>query len=918
MGLFDRQQKILFCLCSPHRILVKDGRHVLDVVTVDWQRAKQAMSIPSNCNYFELFVDGLEVGQARCEVARRCLDHNPRPEFCFTARTFVETENGPKRITDIQVGDVVRTHLGRLRRVTYKFKTPYPQRSPLVWVHSSNGDIRCTPNHPFFVVRPGKTEGEFIRANCLCPGDEMLYPDKPQTDSVYFGIRFNSVGINRDGKLGSVKNGRNLDSVIVTPDLARFLGLFLAEGCGGEAGVTFTFGNHETKLIQFIKRISESIFGRTPGIHSRWATIVRINIRSLGRLFRGWFGSNAREKRIPPFVFSWSLQNRLHFIKGFLEGDGSRIQRASTWAFRTASQQLANDVLKLSKSCQLHATYTTVKPGVAVLQRGSTIVSNWSYQGYFSRPSSEKMADLINARRHGDYLCIPITKVIRHSMTRHKNREDQYVYNLEVEEDNSYVAGGSAVHNCFFLDDDVIVPQDALVKLFFRARTLPQYDVYAGVYCLKRPGLPEPLIYGEHGQGPLWDWTVGDILTTEGQGVRSVHMGLSLVRISSFQKIIDAGLVHGDGTDPDDEPFFRTISETKRNGDGTCWRHEGTEDIYFCDKLMKAGGHILVDTSVLGAHQDKASGIKYGLPLDKGPAARAKWLPNADKSSADRNEVAVWVGCDCATVVPTRSISIDNQVWSDELTWSENGPVVYDKECQKCHGTGRVKSPPKLALDLGAGNTRREWPGYKTYTLDADPGSGADYIQDLRLLNIPDDHFDLVASSHAFEHIPRWEQEDVWRETFRVCRPGGKLEITVPNVEWAAAKIMEGDIDEHVMNVLYGSQEAAGIDRLLNLHYFGYTPDVGKALAEAAGFINVTTECYKQDASLGYHLIVRGEKPVKEVINGEQVNGRANSGTPDGVEHRPEGPGLCALHHGGGRAIPDCDSLDDISAALGR
>ena len=47
------------------------------------------------------------------------------------------------------------------------------------------------------------------------------------------------------------------------------------------------------------------------------------------------------------------------------------------------------------------------------------------------------------------------------------------------------------------------------------------------------------------------------------------------------------------------------------------------------------------------------------------------------------------------------------------------------------------------ALDIGAGNSRRVWEGYKTYTTDIRKDSNPDYVMDTRLLNFPNDEFDL-------------------------------------------------------------------------------------------------------------------------------------------------------------------------------
>jgi len=255
----------------------------------------------------------------------------------------------------------------------------------------------------------------------------------------------------------------------------------------------------------------------------------------------------------------------------------------------------------------------------------------------------------------------------------------------------------------------------------------------------------------------------------------------------------------------EERPLFRTIDEQIVDEAGLHTRR-GTEDLYFCRRAIEeAGARILVDTSVLAGHINNQTGEIFGLPRDSRPVLGARWLPS--------------------------------------------------------EGDG-APSDLKRALDLGAGTERRQWPGHETFTTDIRPDVGADYVMDSRALNLPDNHFDLVASSHHLEHIPRWEQEVVWREIFRVTKPGGSIEHVVPNCAWAAAKILDGQTDEHVMNVLYGAQEAHGYARELNLHYFGYTPEIARSLAETAGFIDVRIETYRDDPNLAYNLVIRGTKPA--------------------------------------------------------
>jgi hypothetical protein len=202
----------------------------------------------------------------------------------------------------------------------------------------------------------------------------------------------------------------------------------------------------------------------------------------------------------------------------------------------------------------------------------------------------------------------------------------------------------------FSLDYDVLPAYDALTKLVYRAKTFPDHDIFAGVYCSKGSP-PEPLIYVENGNGPHWDWTVGDLLT---EGVTGVHMGLTLIRMSLFDR-----MEYGQ-----DNPLFKTREkEVQKTEGGGIACVGGTEDLYFCDRaISEAGAKILVDTSVLAGHIHHGTGQIFGLLNDSPPIKRCPWM-----------------------------------------------------------GKGKVKRGLKKCLDVGAGDTKREWDGYRTYTLDIRP-----------------------------------------------------------------------------------------------------------------------------------------------------------------------------------------------------
>lgn len=98
-----------------------------------------------------------------------------------------------------------------------------------------------------------------------------------------------------------------------------------------------------------------------------------------------------------------------------------------------------------------------------------------------------------------------------------------------------------------------------------------------------------------------------------------------------------------------------------------------------------------------------------------------------------------------------------------------------------------VKRPLNLLLKKNQVNRRLEiGPGPDRITgfetLSAVWGMNVDYVSDAsKKLPFPSGVFDLVYASHVLEHIPWYKQEEVLMEWVRIIRPGGHLEIWVPN-----------------------------------------------------------------------------------------------------------------------------------------
>jgi SAM-dependent methyltransferase len=81
-------------------------------------------------------------------------------------------------------------------------------------------------------------------------------------------------------------------------------------------------------------------------------------------------------------------------------------------------------------------------------------------------------------------------------------------------------------------------------------------------------------------------------------------------------------------------------------------------------------------------------------------------------------------------------------------------------------------------LEIGAGGGRHA--GFET--LDITARRNVDYIADAsKRLPFKDDTFEVVYASHVLEHLPWYRLEQALQEWVRVLKPGGALEIWVPN-----------------------------------------------------------------------------------------------------------------------------------------
>lgn len=163
----------------------------------------------------------------------------------------------------------------------------------------------------------------------------------------------------------------------------------------------------------------------------------------------------------------------------------------------------------------------------------------------------------------------------------------------------------------------------------------------------------------------------------------------------------------------------------------------------------------------------------------------------------------------------------------------------------------------KRIVNLGAGASDKP----NELQVDLQSGPNVDFVCDIRRL--PDEwanSFDVAKAHHVLEHFDFAETEDVLTEWLRILKPGGHLEIAVPDLQAVAEEIANGRFDVLVQGNIYGDEghpfwnqeNYGGYDkdktRFLkhsndnNHHKSGFTARSLIDLLKRVGFVNIKAE----------------------------------------------------------------------------
>ena len=389
-------------------------------------------------------------------------------EGCFTKGTRVTSMGGVIPIERVKVRSQVLTHNCRYRHVKKVQRRQYSGNLyKISYFGDSTESFEATSEHPFLSCRKERLEytnvswkTSWTEAEKLKKGDYLAIPiDRSmvqQRQYVFLVEIYDPKAKKFIDKEYAIKSDANF---------FRLIGYYLSEGSTINGHyLSFTFNAKEREYIDDVKSLLKTYFGKEPLEQTEYNHGISIVLCSTlaVRIFAKYFGNHAGEKRLPYWVLHESLPKQSELVKGFWRGDGSYMKLYTdggikvNFRMNSISPSLARSIRDILLRLDIFASLNCWKKSgnrhdSYALTIGGTYLKKFASIIDFSQVSSclDAFRDdnltfgkVSYARIIGDYAFVPIRSI----MTRKVKGVD--VYNLSVDEDESYVAGGVTVHNC--------------------------------------------------------------------------------------------------------------------------------------------------------------------------------------------------------------------------------------------------------------------------------------------------------------------------------------------------------------------------------------------------------------------------------------------------------------------------------------
>ncbi len=433
---------------------------------------------------------------------------------CFVKDTQVLTKNGFKNIQDCTRNDEVITHTNKFKKILNIFKNKRLDRdlynikvygTPIITATenhkflSYNSKLQSLGKNPEFIELKNIRVGDFIKSvsdETLKINSEIIkisnYIDIINKDWRTYKatlttkiidiesveteneFQYNVTYENKRGTHLMKKYHSSIKQFEITPEFAKFIGLYYGDGNllktkqQGIVGINITCATKAQNIVEFVQYISKKYFNIEPKIYNSYSKDGRswvkcsIHSRILGILFKELFGEYFDKKKIYRGIYDWDKKLLDGLLAGLISSDGNVTKKGDV-RFQIANPTLVKELFGIFKKggydtrLSIATQYNDKLNGDkrATQYRLDFGAQNELLQYITKSYNDDRLEKIYNAKQRF-IIKIGNDTFYRVQSISQSNNIDEFVYDIEVEDDHSYCVEGLIVHNCNLttLEDD--------------------------------------------------------------------------------------------------------------------------------------------------------------------------------------------------------------------------------------------------------------------------------------------------------------------------------------------------------------------------------------------------------------------------------------------------------------------------------
>lgn len=373
---------------------------------------------------------------------------------CLTKGTLITTDKGDVPIEEICIGDLVLTDKGNYKPVTWTDKHVHDGNIVTLQYSGDYQKLICTDNHPILVKYTDKLSHKFRNLNSL--RENFL-----RADQLNYKYQF------------ALVPKRSIESKprTINDRMLYLLGWIMGDGyCNPKSNeVKITYQLDQLKCAEQCKQIIEEFDDSVP------CKIVKDKSKNCYRLFAYSkklhklatnFGCIPNNKKINYTVYN-NHTDLIPFVLGLLEADGHQKYNVNydgsnrnAIEIATIYEELLRQVRQILIDNGIYSTIREIKPRNGRRQVNLQINGEYVHKllDYYSYDEPNSSYPIFSYKfkqieyKYTKSVCLQDSRGFWVPIKLLESKETtDTVYNIEVQDDHTYVANGIVTHNCMAL-----------------------------------------------------------------------------------------------------------------------------------------------------------------------------------------------------------------------------------------------------------------------------------------------------------------------------------------------------------------------------------------------------------------------------------------------------------------------------------